>query len=66
MIESCHECGAEEYSQHKLSCDSKDVFNAYITLRDGTLRVLTDEMIGTLAFKLFVEDIERTQLRNEE
>ena len=65
----CYECGAEEYSAHKLSCDSKAVFNAYTTLRDNDLTYFTDEMISTLSFKLFIEDAERMhskQTRNEE
>jgi hypothetical protein len=69
MIDHCYECDVEEYTQHKLSCDSKDVFNAYLILRDGDLTYFTDEMISTLGFKLFIEDAERMhskQTRNEE
>ena len=68
-LEHCYECGAEEYTQHKLSCDSKDVFNAYLILRGGDLNYFTNEMIERLGFKLFVEDAERMhskQTRNEE
>lgn len=65
----CYECGAEEYTQHKLSCDSNAVFNAYLTLRDNDLNYFTDEMVGILGFKLFIEDAERMhskQTRDEE
>lgn len=65
MTEYCYECGSEEYTQHKPSCASKAVFNAYITLRDNDLNYFTDEMISTLGFKMFIEQCERTQALNE-
>lgn len=52
--------------QHKMGCSSKSVFDAYVTLRDWDLKVLTDEMISKLSFKLFVEQAERSDARERE
>lgn len=59
--EHCPECQNSESIGCKLSCSSKSVFKAYLTLRDWPLKVLTDQQIAKLGFKLFVEQADRDE-----
>ena len=55
MDEYCPECSREEYTQHKMSCDSGRVFNAYLVIRDADLRSLTNYQLSVLYTRLQTE-----------
>jgi hypothetical protein len=67
MLEVCTECGAIEYQKHKMSCDSKKLFDSYLHLRDNPLTGFTNEMLVRLGFRIWCEEQDRAlQINNEE
>lgn len=58
--EHCFECGVEEYSSHRMDCESKRVFDAYLVLRDtNKYPYFTDKMLEQLQWKAWVESMDR-------
>lgn len=52
--DKCPCCGAIEYKQHKLSCNTVALFDAYLTIRDtAQLHLFTDEMLEGLFLNIW-------------
>lgn len=58
-IDFCWECGNQEYTEHKISCSSKKLFDSYITLRDNSLHQFTDTQLTTIGFNVWCEEQDR-------
>ncbi len=58
--DKCPCCGAIEHTQHKMSCNTAALFDAYLTIRDtNQLHLFTDEMLEGLFLNIWGEQTDR-------